>query len=466
MRRKLIVSFVLIVLVAVIGVVLAAQANTTTAVRAFMLRGGMTGPGGIVALLQDYYQRAGSWQGVEQILQATPGMHGQGAPANPGGPYGQGGPPGQGGGYGHGMMSQRLRLADARGRIVADSSGAPTGSFSWLQRLDALPIAVDGRTVGYLLPEGGMAGYNRADETYLVGRLTQAALIGGAIAAALALLLALALAAGVMRPVQALTSAAQSLGNGDLSRRVQVSGDDELAVLGKAFNSMADSLQQSQESRKALTADIAHELRTPLAVQRAVLEALQDGIDPLTLDSLGPIIEQNLLLTRLVDDLRTLAMAEAGELTLERVPTDVNALVERAAARFRPQAETHGIRLVMQPAAGALTLAVDGQRIDQILGNLLSNALRYTPASGQIVLRVEPVGTGVEIHVQDSGPGLPPEALEQVFERFYRLDRSRARHDGGAGLGLAIARRLAEAHGGQLTAANAPQGGAIFTLRL
>jgi signal transduction histidine kinase len=348
---------------------------------------------------------------------------------------------------------------------VADTAAAPSGSLSFIQRLDALPIDVNGQTVGYLLPEGGMGG-SRSDETYLVGRLTQAAIVGGAIAAALALLLAIFLAAGVMRPIRLLTHAAQTIEQGDLGQRVVVQGNDELAVLGRAFNAMAGSLQQAQQIRKALTADIAHELRTPLAVQRAQLEALQDGIDPLTLDSLAPILEQNLLLTRLVDDLRTLALADAGQLALDRAPTDLTALLERLAARFRPQAEQRQVRIITHLPEQAIVLSLDAQRIDQILGNLLSNALRHTPAGGQIWLSLAPLPAGARLEVRDSGPGLPPEALEQIFERFTRLDRSRSRSDGGAGLGLAIARRLAEAHGGSLTAANHPDGGAVFTLTL
>ena len=215
-----------------------------------------------------------------------------------------------------------------------------------------------------------------------------------------------------------------------------------------------------------MTADIAHELRTPLAVQRAQLEALQDGIYPLTMDNLQPLVEQNIQLSRLVDDLRTLALADSGELVLERETVDLQAEITRAVNAIQPQAEINNIQVECIPAACPEDMqpSVDSGRLQQILGNLLNNAIRHTPEGG--LIRVE---NGCEsgrawIKVADSGQGIPEESLPHVFERFYRADRSRSRTDGGTGLGLAIARQLAEAHHGTLTAANLPTGGAVFTL--
>jgi signal transduction histidine kinase len=258
---------------------------------------------------------------------------------------------------------------------------------------------------------------------------------------------------------------------------VQVRGRDELSTLARTFNEMAGSLQRSEEARRAMTADIAHELRNPLAVQRANLEALQDGIYPLTAENLEPILAQNQLLTRLVEDLRTLALAEAGQLHLECVPTDLADLVQRVVERFSAQANLRGVVLETGRESGATPpenpprLIVDPGRVEQILGNLLSNALRYTPEGGSIKIGLSPLPANgqpqaVLLTVQDSGPGIPQEALPHLFERFYRVDRSRSRLEGGTGLGLAIARQLAEAHGGDLKAANHPQGGAVFTLTL
>ena len=215
-----------------------------------------------------------------------------------------------------------------------------------------------------------------------------------------------------------------------------------------------------------MTADIAHELRNPLAVQRANLEALQDGIYPPTPENLEPILAQNRLLTRLVEDLQTLALADAGELALERTSADFPALVKRAVDRFQTQARVNRIDLKVSLPQDCPNIDLDPGRVEQILGNLLSNALRYTPGGGSIEIRVDCSREEVRLTVHDSGPGIPQEAFPHIFERFYRADKGRSRTEGGSGLGLAIARQLARAHGGDLAAENHPQGGAIFTLAL
>jgi signal transduction histidine kinase len=367
-----------------------------------------------------------------------------------------------------GMMNQHLRLADVNGSVIVDTSGSGVGSsLSATEQSAAITLQVDGKTVGYLAVEGGV-NFSPNDESLLVYRLTRAALIAGLFAAILSLFLALLLAYNLLRPVQALTQAARRLGKGDLAQRVRVSGNDELAVLGRTFNLMADSLQKAEESRRAMTADIAHELRNPLSVQLANLEALQDGVYPLKPENLEPILEQNRLLNRLVEDLRTLALADAGQLELERVPTDVVALVGRVTDRFRPPAASQNVEIQLDAYTGPELpfVALDPMRFEQILSNLLSNALRFTPEMGKIHVSIVHNAGNVQVNVRDSGPGIPAESLPNIFERFYRVDRSRARSEGGTGLGLAIARQLAEAHGGTLTASNHPQGGALFSLTL
>ena len=306
MRLRLILSYALIVLVSVTTVVLIVRQNTASEVRAFMFHGGMTSSSELVQSLQAYYQNYGSWEGVETILLPGGGGFGKG----PGGAGNRSGTAGMGS-----MLNQRLRLADANGSVLVDSISLATGQASGVlsanELKDAQAIKVNFQTVGYLLVEGGM-GYSNADEKNLLNRLNRAAITAALIAGSFSLLLALLLAYSLLRPVQALTQASGRLAQGDLSQRVKASGTDELAVLGRTFNHMADSLQRAQESRQALTADIAHELRTPLAVQRANLEALQDGIYPPTTENIASILDQNLLLTHLVNDLRTLALAEFG----------------------------------------------------------------------------------------------------------------------------------------------------------
>jgi len=281
------------------------------------------------------------------------------------------------------------------------------------------------------------------------------------------LLTALVLAYQLLKPVNQLTHAAASMAKGDLSQRVEAGEGDELSTLGRAFNQMAASLQRAEGNRRVMTADVAHELRTPIAVQRAHLEALQDGVYPLTAENLQPVLDQTEMLALLVDDLRTLALADAGELTLERKQVDMDELVESLLERFRPEADNRQVALRFNRQVGnAATVYVDSKRIEQVLNNLMSNALRYTPAGGEIVLQLGSQEKTVSLRVADSGPGVPDGAVEHVFERFYRADKARSRGEGGTGLGLAIARQLVLAHGGELSVRNRPEGGAEFTLDL
>jgi len=456
-RLRLILAFVLVALVSVASFALIARFNTANEVRRFMFRGGMTGTEGLVESLENYYRSQGDWRGVQALLQMQMG----------GGGGGQGQGPGQGMMRGStGMMNQRLRLADSDGNLLADTEVTnPSGGLSPAELARAIPLSAEGAVVGYLLPEGGIA-FSPLEQSNLVARLNRAALSAALIAGGLSLLLGLILAYTLQRPIGEITQAARKLAQGDLSQRVRVRGKDELAVLGRTFNDMSASLQRAEVSRRAMTADIAHELRNPLAIQRANLEALQDGVYPLEREGLEPIIAQNQLLTRLVDDLHTLAMADADQLILEISKTNLNDLARRVVNRFIPQADSRQVHIRFSPDETCPLLSLDSGRLEQILVNLISNALRYVPDSGQIAVDLTREGDFARLSVHDNGPGFPSESLPMIFERFYRVDRSRARADGGSGLGLAIARQLARAHGGDLEAANHPQGGAILTLSL
>jgi two-component system sensor histidine kinase BaeS len=449
MRLRIFVAFVLVVLVSILSVVTLVRLTTQREVTTFMFRGGITGSTELVDALEAYYQENQSWQGAETLLPGTHGRMGQGS--------GQQGMAG--------MMNQRLRLTDSDGTLIYDTGDPLTSGQLSEQELEAAIVLKNGiRTVGYLLPENGTA-FQLGDQTALMQRLDHAARVAALIAGGVSLLLAILLAYTVLRPVRDLTNAAQSLASGQLSHRVKVSGNDELASLGKAFNQMAESLQQAQQSRRDMTADIAHELRTPLAVQRAHLEAIQDGIYSLAPESLEPILQQNHTLARLVEDLRTLALADSGQLTLNRAPNNLTELVEHVVERFGPQASSQLIELYMEPIQTALPLvSIDPIRIEQVITNLVTNALRYTPEKGKITLTLSSEPGQIFLQVHDSGPGISPKDLPHIFERFYRAGHSRSRQEGGTGIGLAIARQLAEAHGGTLTASNHPQGGALFTL--
>jgi signal transduction histidine kinase len=316
--------------VAIASMALIATTSAAGEVRMFMAGGGMMGLDVLAQDLEASYRRNENWSGAQQLLDDYRQGHGMGGM--------------MGGGAGNGSI--HLRLADAAGNVLADNQAAPQGRLTRAERENAVELkGSGGALVGYLVASGAVGNANA--ERLLLQRLLRASLLAAVIAGGLSLLLALLLSYSLLRPVKALTQAAARMTAGDLSQRVTIRGQDELATLGQAFNRMAASLQHAQQSRRAMTADIAHELRTPIAVQRAHLEALQDGIYPLTVDNLQPVLESTDLLTRLVEDLRTLALADAGELGLERAPGDLALLVGRVVERFRPR-----------PKAGRLTWCI------------------------------------------------------------------------------------------------------------
>ena len=375
--------------------------------------------------------------------------------------------PMSGQGFGMGRGRSGHILTDNAGTVVYSQDPAEIGTKLEEGYIDsAIPLTNDSQTVGYLIPEGGIPNLPYNFEGQLIERIQKATLWAAVASGVIAIVLALILSGAILRPVKALTHAATRLSEGDLEQRVQLKGNNELTKLGNTFNQMATSLQDVEKQRRAMTADIAHELRTPLAVQQANLEALQDGIYPLTQDAITPIIEQNKLLTRLVDDLRTIAMADSGELSLNLRPIDLNQLTQTVTQRFQTTLAASNIDIALQSQDNAALVLADPERIEQILHNLLQNAQRYSKPNTSITVSIVDEQGNIKLSIRDQGPGIPEEYIDKVFERFYRVDKSRGRENGGTGLGLAIARKLAEVHNGTLTAENHPDGGAIFTLSL
>ena len=258
------------------------------------------------------------------------------------------------------------------------------------------------------------------------------------------------------RPLDDLLTASDRVADGDYSVRVEEKGPREVRSMARAFNSMAERLQVTDRQRRDMLADVTHELRTPLTVIRGEVEGMLDGVYPADESRLKSILEETQLLSRLVDDLRTLALAEAGALQLRREPVQPGELVREAVAAFQSAAEAKGVKIQVEAGESA-PVELDPERIREVLHNLLSNALRYTPSGG--VIRV--TSSENSISVSDSGPGIAPEELPRVFERFYKSSDS-----GGMGLGLSIAKYIVEAHGGTITAENAPEGGIVITFTL
>jgi signal transduction histidine kinase len=229
---------------------------------------------------------------------------------------------------------------------------------------------------------------------------------------------------------------------------------------------MSAELARSRDLRRQMTADIAHELRTPLSVILGQIDALDEGVVPPSPAAFEILRDETSRLGRSVEDLRTLSRADAGELPLERQPVAPARLLEQALAAHRPLAVEKGIALQVEVQPELPDLQVDPDRMAQVLGNLLSNALRHTPQGGAITLAAAQAGSAVQLRVQDSGPGIDPPDLSHLFERFYRADRSRQRETGGSGLGLAIAKAIVELHGGQIWAESVGGSGTTIVIRL
>lgn len=294
------------------------------------------------------------------------------------------------------------------------------------------------------------------------GRVGRGALAAAVVLALLALGFTWWAVSRALAPVEALREAVQAVAAGKLSRRVSTDREDEIGRLAAAFNSMAASLERGERLRRDMVADVAHELRTPLTALRCQLEALQDGLAEPAPERIDSLHEEVVVLARLVEDLQLLAEAEAGTLQIERLPLDLRAEVAVALEGIRA---AHGDGLEIEASElGSYRVIADPVRLRQVLRNLLSNAL--THGAPPVEIRAEGVGDAVRIEVVDSGPGLESEALERVFDRFYRADPSRARDSGGSGIGLPIVRRLVEAMGGETGVRSRPGGGATFWFTL
>ncbi len=394
------------------------------------------------AAAADYYRGAGSWEGAQAFFSGRAELAAGAAP--------------------------RLTLVDAGGIVVADTGGDFLGTAHPQRHVaKGTPVLVDGRAVGTIMA-GSMVdsslGY--AGDRFLAA-VTRAVLLGLAAAAAAALLLGSLLSSSLSRRLSRLGEAASRVAAGDLSASVPVEGDEELARLAASFNAMTSALAASEAEKRRIIADSAHELRTPVALVRGMVEAMLDGVYPADEATLRSVHEETIRLSRLIDALRELEAIDSGALALDVAPVDLAAIAEGAALAFGPAARAAGVELSVRasPAPGA---AGDGLRLGEALGALVDNALKYGASGGRVLVAAGPSPEGgAYLAVEDAGPGLPEEERERVFERFYRLDKSRSAAGGGRGLGLAIAREIARAHGGDLRClASAELGGARFELAL
>lgn len=274
------------------------------------------------------------------------------------------------------------------------------------------------------------------------------------------------LSGNITRPLRQLSQAAEKIRQGDLKQEVPVDTQDEVGQLAEVFNQMSAELAANESNRQELLANIAHELKTPLAVLQGHLESMLDGVEEPAPDKLFSMQEEVMRLTRLVGDLRDLSLAQVHRLELHLQPVDLDEKVERAADMLEPLLEEKKLRFVKELAPGLPARQLDPDRLNQILYNLITNAIRYTHSGTSILLKTEPAGDRVRLTIADEGPGIAPEDLPHVFEQFYRGDKSRNRASGGSGIGLSLAKSFVEAQGGTITARNRNQGGAEFVVEV
>jgi len=491
---KLMGAFVLVILIGVVTDAFLVSRITSAQFNRYVTQNGQLWAQRLAPTLADYYARNGSWQGVEVAL-SNPWMAAAGSPQSTQGRQRWMGMNGMMGGEmddwmmgqrmddSMGMMGDdmltwmglRLLLADESGRVVVDTASSTLGTTLAAADLAAgVPLVVDGHQVGTLLAVSMTADVATPAGDFL-SAVNRSTWLAGLSAGMLALVLGLLLFRQIVAPVRAVTTAAQQLAAGQLDRRVPVTSQDEVGQLARAFNRMAETLARDRQLRQNMMADIAHELRTPLSVIQANLEAMLDGVLPASPPEIASLHDETTLLSRLVADLRLLSLAEAGQLKLERNETDLGDLVKKVADRMATQAGENDIALITDIESGLPMLNVDVDRISQAIGNLVSNALRYTPPGGRVGVKVFVTGPtsgtansrhSVVIEVSDTGPGIAPEDLPHVFDRFYRADKSRSRASGGSGIGLAIVKQLVEAHEGQVGVKSQAGVGSTFFLIL
>jgi signal transduction histidine kinase len=404
-----------------------------------------------------YYETHGSWDGVLEYYQQRSGPHG---------PFSQEGnpPPGPDGGR---PQSQGLLfgLADASGQVLIPSGEMLAGNRVPEAALaQGTAVTVNNARVGTVFAVGRLPQIGPLEQRYL-SRTNLGLLYAALGASALALIMGIVLARALTRPIRELTGAIRAMARGDLKQSVQVHSRDELGELAAAFNQMSADLDRLLQARRQMTADIAHDLRNPLTVIGGYVESMRDGVLKPTSERLDAIQSEVQHLQKLVDDLRLLSQADAGELVLNRERTSVPALLERVAQSYRPLAGKQGITLRLEAPEALPEIQADPARLARVLGNLIGNSLRYTPAGGEITLRARTRMPGwLELSVVDNGKGIAPEALPHIFDRLYRADPARSTDE--SGLGLAIARSIVDAHGGSVKAESTPGTGTTITIRL
>lgn len=411
------------------------------------IRNELNSPGSLTDQLIAYYHEQGSWAGVESLIE----QYNLTLPRGP-----------EGGGF-------ELVFTDEGRQVIF-------GSPESIEQAEAendgvrqvMAITVDGRTRGYLSLVQVSNSLGVTPSPNVLSQLSRILLSLGVGSAITGLIAGVIASRTLTSPLAQLAETARRFGKRDFTARAQVKGSIEMREVAQAFNEMAYDLDHAETLRRNLVADVAHELRTPLAVLQANLQALLDDVYPLEKPEIEKLMAQTELLTRLVTELRELSQAEAHQLPLQQRTVDLNQLLLSVVDTFQSTIRQLGITLEVEEASEPISIQADFGRLQQVLNNLVQNAIRHTPSGGKVKLSLSAESQQVSIRIQDTGEGIAPEHLPHVFDRFYRADRSRSRETGGTGLGLAIAKAIVELHKGTISVASPGTAGqgTTFTIQL
>jgi len=436
---RLLAGFIVIILIAVGAVFFFLSQSTSAEFERFREGVEQNRADGLSQQLSIYYKASGGWEGIQPYIVQMADIY-----------------------------DWHIMVVDDSGIVVADSEGSSLGQVydNGHQGMELTgPRDQESHGTLHFTPYA-RPGEEVALMAAMIARVGGLLLWSCLVTAAVAVLIAFFMARRIVAPVRALTNAAGRLGAGDLSQRVDADGEGEIAELGRAFNTMADGLQQSLQSQRNMIADTAHELRTPLSNIKGYVEAIRDKVIEPDEETIGVIDHEASTLSRLVDDLQDLSMLEAGQVTLELQPEDPATLIQQTVNAQRASATARGVELVTVVPETLPMVSIDHHRIGQVLRNLVGNALTHSGKGDSVTVAAVEIDDMVEVSVADTGEGIPPADLPHIFERFYRADKSRARATGGHGLGLTVSKGLVEAHGGTISVESEHGLGSRFTFTL
>ena len=445
MRNRLILTYAFVMLVTIIIAFVSAIFFLSNSSVDYLSKIQDDSPQPYLQDLVDYYASAGGWQGVENYFES---------PELPESDLKY-------------FRRQRIALVAPNRNVLYAMDESMTGTkIEPFYLIFASRIQVQGELVGFIISGHFVNSMPQDFSGTVINLLWQSLIQATLVTLIIGLILATLMAFRLLQPIQATIKATRKISEGDFKQRLPIQEYKDLAELTTAVNDMATTLEENDLKRSSLFSDLAHDLRTPLAVQRASIEAVEDGIYPFNREILTTLKQQNTHLVRLVEDLSLLAMLDEGMFTPKKTPQDLAEFTRSVISRLKCMLTQQKRSLRVIALQKGVIVDIDGDRIEQIIENLFQNALRYTPEGSTIDIAVYAKENHANLTIRDHGPGIPPEKLETIFDRYYQLVCKEDPENSGQGIGLAISRRLARVHGGNLFVSNHYEGGSEFTLEL